>query len=145
MPTDEERLEPLYRATDPLLAAAASELGSAFGSQPAVGDAERLDRYQVVMRQEFGTLSLNDAERALIAHVLISTPVSISLILSLDSEVIEAMRLYDDAELRRRGVYGPGLVDKLRAMSAAQKCAVVEAFERGTLTRRRAADEMTTW
>lgn len=125
----------------------------ASNQDPLVLDAERLDRYQLVMRHEFDGLTrptlrtldvfLSDLERGLIADVLAATPSTTSVILSLDSEVVEAMR---SGSLPKKWHVDPmELASKLRAMTTGQKCAVIEAFERGRLRTRGLPDEMTRW
>ncbi len=90
-----------------------------------------LDRYELVVRHEYDGLTLTDGERGLIAEVLATTPLGMSTLLSLDSEIIEAMR---SRELVQRWNVSPqNLAKKLRDLSPAQKLAVVEAFERGYL------------
>jgi hypothetical protein len=130
----DERREPLYRGTDRLL----DEHGI-FQRK----DAERLDRYQVVMKHEFDRLDLTDDERGLIADVLATTRLSVSVILTLDDEVLETMRSKQLAE--RWAVVPSRLTDKLRRLSPAQKCAIVEAFERGVLLTRKRTDGMNVW
>jgi hypothetical protein len=133
--TDEdERREPLYRGTDRLL----DEHGI-FQRK----DAERLDRYDVVMKHEFDRLDLTDDERGLISDVLATTRLSVSVILTLDDEVLDAMRSKRLAE--RWAVVPSSLAEKLRAMTTAQKCAIVEAFERGVLMTRKRTDGMNLW
>jgi hypothetical protein len=95
-------------------------------------DVERLDRYDVLMRHEFDRLGLNPFQRASIAQALSETPpTTTSFILSLDDEIVEATR--SPLFLDRWGDPPTAFIDKMRALTTAQKFAIVEAFERGWL------------
>jgi hypothetical protein len=96
-------------------------------------DAATIDRYNTIIRHVFDELDLTAHELAFIADVLTETPpTATSFILSLDDEVAEAVR--------RRGFRNRWLGDParftatLRALTTAQKFAIVEGFERGWFT-----------
>ena len=95
--------------------------------------ADTLDRYEIVMRHELQAIGLTDGERGLIAAALTATPPATSMMLSLDTEIEEAMRARRGALVRKWCVDPVSFARKLRALSPAQKCAIIEAFERGWL------------
>lgn len=111
----------------------------------ALADHARAERYQVVMKHEFDRLTLSDGERGLIEDVLASSPPTLSVILSLDSEVAEAMRPGSGSLARKWRVDASALAAKLSALTTAQKCAVVEAFERGRLRTRGRGGNLEHW
>lgn len=97
---------------------------------------KELDRYRTIMRHEFDRLSLSEGERGLIHDVLKATPESMAVIQALDSEINEAMRSRSGQLVRKWHVDPSRFSSKLESLSLAQKCAIVESFERGTLLTR---------
>lgn len=107
-------------------------------------DAIARERRDVVMRVEFDGPDLRDSERRFILTILNATPPSLSMVLSLDSELTEALR---NEELVERCSLDPdAFAARMRNLSPAQKLAIIEVFERGQLlTRRRGTDELQGW
>jgi hypothetical protein len=94
-----------------------------------------IDRYDVVMRHTFHALGLTQAERGFIGAVLgKSTPfASISVVTGLSDELLDAMR--SDALVDEWGIDRESFTRKVRALTTADRCSIVEAHERGALQR----------
>lgn len=97
-------------------------------------DAITRDRRDVVMRVEFDGLDLRDSERRFIQTILNQSPPSLSMVLSLDSELTEALR--NKALVERCSLDLDDFAVRMRKLSPAQKLAIIEAFERGQLLTR---------
>ncbi len=107
-------------------------------------DAVARDRRDIVMRVEFDALDLRDSERLFIQSVLNATPPSLSMVLSLHSELTEALR--NEALVKRCGLDPDDFADRVRALRPAQKLAIIEVFERGRLlTRQRGTGDFQGW
>jgi hypothetical protein len=104
-----------------------------------------LDRYHTIMRHEFDRFFLTEGERGLIHDVLKGTPASIGMILSLDAEIIEAMRSRSGQLVKKWRVDRSRFATKLESLSPSQKCAIVESFERGNLLTRGVRLQLEEW